>query len=259
VRLAATVAFGLAFSGHALAADLRRPAPVPADPPTAWGGLYVGAHAGYGWNDAAVSDTFSAPGFGPLGSTTSFMEKLTGGIWGGQIGYNWQFGSLVAGAEADVSGTGQLFNQPYGCDVGGAVVPGCTVHPKDSVRWSATARARLGYAVDRYLFYVTGGGAWQNLGSFGHVTIAGAGGWDIFNTRTTRAGYTIGGGVEAALYGKWSVGLEYLFIDTGTKQTANVVLPAGLGGALGAPPGTSVFETHALTDNIVRLRLNFRP
>jgi len=62
------------------------------------------------------------------------------------------------------------------------------------VRWFATTRGRLGYAVDRYLFYVTGGAAWQNLGSYGHVTIAGVGGWDVFDTRTTRAGYTIGGG-----------------------------------------------------------------
>jgi outer membrane immunogenic protein len=259
VRVTGTMALGLIMGGQALAADLRIPARVPVDPQPTWAGFYVGANIGYGSNHATVTDTFLAPGIGALGPTTSFTEKLKGGVWGGQVGYNWQFGKLVVGAEADFSGSDQLFNQAYACDVGGAVVPGCTVYPNDRVRWFATARGRLGYAVDRFLVYATGGAAWQNLGSSGHVTLAGVGGWDVFNTNTTRAGYSVGGGVEAALFGKWSLGLEYLFIDTGTKQTANVALPAGLAAALGAPPGTTVYETHRLTDNIVRVRLNLRP
>jgi outer membrane immunogenic protein len=261
VRATVIVALGLAIGGQAAAADLRIPAPVPVlmEPQTDWAGFYVGANAGYGWNHAALSDSFSAPGFGALGATTFSSEKLNGGVWGGQIGYNWQFGRVVAGLEADLNGTGQLFNQPFACDVGGAIVPGCTVFPKDRIRWFGTARARLGFTVDRWLVYATGGAALQNLGSDGHVEVAGVGGWDIFKTSTTRVGYSVGAGVEAALYSKWSLGVEYLFIDTGTKTTANVALPAGLNAVLGAPPGTTIFETHRLSDQIVRVRLNFRP
>ena len=36
-------------------------------------------------------------------------------------------------------------------------------HPKE--RWLATARGRLGYPVDKWLFYVTGGAAWAKIDS----------------------------------------------------------------------------------------------
>jgi outer membrane immunogenic protein len=259
VRTIIIAALGVIISGPTVAADLRRPAPVAAGPQVDWTGLYLGGNVGYGWNHAVVADTFSAPGFGSLGPTTYLAENLNGAIWGGQIGHNWQFRTLVLGLEADFNGSRQVFDQPYGCDVGGVPVPGCTVYPKDRIRWFGTARARAGFAVDRWLIYVTGGGAWQNLGSDGHVTIAGVGGWDVFSTSTTRFGYTVGVGAEAVVFGKWSMGVEYLFLDTGTKTTANAVLPAGLSATLGAPATTAVYETHRLTDQVVRLRLNFRP
>jgi outer membrane immunogenic protein len=257
----AFVAFGLTISGQSIAADLRRPAPapIPAEPKSEWTGFYFGGNVGYGWNHAVVNDSFLLAGFGPISPDTRYAENLKGAVWGGQIGYNWQVGNFVVGLEADFNGTSQIFDQPFACDLGGAIVPGCTVYPKDTIRWFGTGRGRAGFAVDRWLVYVTGGGAWQNLGSTGRVQMAGVGSWDIFNTSTTRFGYSVGAGVEAAVFGRWSFGVEYLFIDTGTKTTANVVLPAGLTAALGAPAGTMLYETHRLSDNIVRLRLNFRP
>jgi outer membrane immunogenic protein len=198
------------------------------------------------------------PGVGPIAPDSHLTENLKGVVGGGQIGYNWQFGSLVVGLEADINGTRQVYDQPFACDVGGAAVPGCTVFPKDTIRWYGTARGRAGFAVDRFLVYVTGGAAWQNLGSSGQVQWTGVGAWDLFNTSTTRFGYSVGAGIEAAISGRWSVGAEYLFIDTGTNKTANVPLPAGLSSALGAP-GATVLETHRLSDHIFRVRLNFRP
>ena len=257
------ICLGLAVAGPAAAADIPRPILTKAEPqltstPT-WAGLYFGGNVGYGWNHAVVADTFSVPGFGTLGPTSFLTDNLNGGVWGGQIGYNWQFGNVVLGLEADFNGTRQKFDQPYPCDVGGAVVPGCTVFPKDRIAWFSTARSRIGYAMDRWLVYVTGGAAWQNLRSDGRATIAGVGSWDVFSTSTTRVGYSIGAGAEAALSSKWSLGLEYLYMNTGTKLTANTTLPVGLSGALGAPPTTMVYETHHLTDQVVRVRLNFRP
>jgi outer membrane immunogenic protein len=261
MRATVIAVIGLTISGQVMAADLRRPAPAPShvEPQSEWTGFYFGASVGYGWNHAAVTDSFSAPGIGSLGPDTHLGENLDGAVWGGQIGYNWQFGSIVVGLEADFNGSRQLFDKPDVCDVAGTVVPGCIVYPKDVIRWFGTARGRAGFTVDRLLVYVTGGAAWQNLGSSGRVEITGVNTWDIFNTSTTRFGYSIGAGVERIVLGKWSVGAEYLFLDTGTKTTANVALPASLAGTLGAPPGTSVYETHRLSDQIVRLRVNFRP
>lgn len=256
------ICLGLAVASPAAAADMpmltKAPIAPQAEPRTTWSGFYSGGNVGYGWNHAVVADTFSVPGFGTLGPTTTLTENLNGAVWGGQIGYNWQLNSLVFGLEADFNGSAQKFAEPYACDVGGAVVPGCTVFPKDRIGWFSTARGRIGYAVDRYLVYATGGAAWQSLKSDGHVTIAGAGGWDVFSTSTTRSGFTVGGGAEAALSSNWSLGLEYLYLDTGTKTTANTTLPVGLSATLGAPPTTTVYETHHLTDQIVRLKLNYR-
>jgi outer membrane immunogenic protein len=253
------IGLGIAINGQVFAADLRRPVLAPAAPQTDWSGFYVGGNIGYGWNHAVLTDSFSAPGFGQLGITTVTTENLNGPVWGGQVGYNWQVGKVVLGLETDLNATRQIFNQPSACNVGGAIVPGCTVYPTDRIQWFGTLRGRVGVAMDRWLLYATGGAAWQNLRSDGQVTVAGAGGWDIFSTSTTRFGYSVGAGVETALLGKWSLGLEYLFLDTGTKTTVNTALPAGLSAAVGAPPGTAVYETHRLADQIVRLRLNFRP
>ncbi len=251
------------IAGSALAADLSPTAPVAVAPQAEnpaydWNGIYFGANIGYGWNHAALTDSFSAPGVGVLGQTTTTTENLNGLVGGGQVGYNWQRNHLVLGAEADFDLSGQVFNKASGCDVGGILIPGCTIHPLDSIQWVSTLRGRAGWAVDRWLLYVTGGLAWQNLQSEGSVSIPGAGQWEVFSTSTPRTGYVVGGGAEAALAGGWSVGIEYLFIDTGTHPTANTALPGSLDATLGGPAGTSIYETHHLTDQLLRLRVNFR-
>lgn len=120
----------------ALAADLpthkgEPMAPAPAYAPAfTWGGLYVGINGGYGY--AATGNTnFASP---------------NGGLVGGTVGYNWQMGQIVYGAEADFD---------YGfTKQSNSFAFGNTTY---KTNWMTTERLRLGYAVDRALFYVTGG------------------------------------------------------------------------------------------------------
>ncbi len=63
-------------------------------------------------------------------------------------------------------------------------------------------RGRLGYAYDRYLIYGTGGVA------FGDIKNAGA--------STTRTGWTLGAGIEAALTSNVTGRLEYRHTDLGS-------------------------------------------
>lgn len=89
------VAFSSVFS--ASAADLRRPvykAPSYLSPAPIynWTGFYIGAHGGYGWSNFSGDGTF-----GP-GSATA-----KGFLGGGQLGYNYQIGQFVIGAEADAA------------------------------------------------------------------------------------------------------------------------------------------------------------
>src|SRR5215510_15943411 len=94
---------------------------VPAVPlmPVNWTGIYFGANAGYGWAQGS-SNTVFAGGF-TGGTTTPFGRGATelggtglsssssprGGIAGGQIGFNWQAGMVVFGAELDAEWSGQ--------------------------------------------------------------------------------------------------------------------------------------------------------
>ena len=257
MRIFPLVGLGVALSGSAFAAESPKASSLGQSEHD-WSGVYVGANVGYGRNHADVADTFSAPGFGALGTTTHTSLSMNGAIGGGQIGYNLQRGRIVFGLEGDFQSSGQRDKHPYGCDVGGASVPGCTVYPNDQIQWFATLRARAGITKDRWLLYGSVGPAWQNLHSSGVVTISGVGSWNVFSSSTTRTGYALSSGVEGAVNDRWSVGLEYLRIDTGRHETANISLPSGLNAALGGPPGTAIDETHRLTDNIVRLKVNFR-
>jgi outer membrane immunogenic protein len=114
LSLAAAVALAATLS-TAFAADLSyKAAPLPAPALPSWTGFYIGANGGYGWSSfdtAFVPDPAGAfVAVGDLAGPTSFNTRATGGIFGGQIGYNWQTGNWVLGVEGDfdvgsISGT----------------------------------------------------------------------------------------------------------------------------------------------------------
>jgi opacity protein-like surface antigen len=82
----------------AAAADLPPPVYVPAAQVFSWTGFYIGANAGYGWSNAS----------GTLTTTTGsepFNFTGNGFVGGAQMGYNWQVGPAVFGAEADFQRT----------------------------------------------------------------------------------------------------------------------------------------------------------
>ncbi|HEY4140068.1 MAG TPA: outer membrane protein [Pseudolabrys sp.] len=203
----------VSFAGAASAADMPARMPMKAVPYLAvynWTGFYVGANIGYGWG----RDTAG-------GSSTS----LNGVIGGGQIGYNWQMNNLVLGLETDFQGSGQRADATGG---------GATL--TERVRYFGTVRGRLGYAWDRTLVYVTGGYAYTNVGAdltFGGLTAS---------SNTTKSGYTVGGGVEYAFAGPWSVKAEYLYVDSGTTTLT-------VGGISG--------DVH-VKNNIGRIGINYR-
>src|SRR5215475_1020287 len=62
-----------------------------------WSGFYVGANGGGGWTDP--SWTFPVNSFYLTNAPKSFSTDLSGGLAGGQIGFNKQFGSYVLGVE----------------------------------------------------------------------------------------------------------------------------------------------------------------
>jgi outer membrane immunogenic protein len=187
-----------ALSGSAMAADLSRPPPpaytkAPMMPLYNWNGIYLGINGGGGWGRSRLDF--------PLFGTTTGDFNTSGGLVGGTVGFNWQSSAFVFGVEGD----GDWANIKGSAPCPGVV--GFTCNTSDS--WLATARARLGYAANEWLFYVTGGGA------FGDVKTAATG---FSGQSVTRTGWTAGGGIEYGFAPNWSVKVEYLHVDLGTAS-----------------------------------------
>src|ERR1700738_2672730 len=87
------------LSTAATAADMRLPYKAP--PPAAlWTGFYAGLHGGASWGSKSFDYNDFTPG-APFVWESSI--PVNGGLAGGQLGYNLQFGSWLIGVEADAS------------------------------------------------------------------------------------------------------------------------------------------------------------
>jgi outer membrane immunogenic protein len=195
----------LGFTAGAMAADLpARVAPVaPAFTPVpvfTWTGFYVGLQAGYTWgeddNDLVV--TTGPAAFGGVASA-----DLEGFVGGAHAGFNYQFGSVVAGLEADIEG--------LAADGDVAVVaPAGTLAISSEINFQGSLRARLGFAFDRALIYATGGLAFVNYDATYAFTPA-AGGFTVVDFDDTLWGWTIGAGIEYAITNNITTRVEYRY------------------------------------------------
>jgi outer membrane immunogenic protein len=195
-KIIVTAAALAAMSQVAAAADMPERAPpykspmYSPEPVSSWTGFYIGVNAGYGWANTSV-DGFSG------------SSNLNGFVGGGQIGFNWQGASpLVLGIEADFQGTGQNHT-----DTG--TLLGVAYSVKQELPWLGTVRGRVGYATGPVLIYATGGLAYLNY----KMTASALG--TSASSDTSKAGWTLGGGVEWMFAPRWSVKAEYLYVDTG--------------------------------------------
>ncbi|MER9433327.1 outer membrane protein [Mesorhizobium sp. M0618] len=179
-------------SGNAFAADALDSAPVAYD----WTGAYVGAQIGYGWGDVDSHDSEIGSGF----SDWSDSWKSNGVLGGIHLGYNQAFDSYVLGVEGDIEGSGASGSVD-------SVFAG-TIKTKIDVQGSL--RARLGYAMGPALLYATGGLAVAHF----HTNYDDGATTD--STSNTKAGWTVGAGVEYAFSPKWTTRVEYRYSDFGT-------------------------------------------
>lgn len=178
----------LAASFSAQAADMPRPIYKGVRSVVAyynWTGFYVGINGGYAWGTSEWT-------------TPAINTSPSGWLIGGTLGYNYQMGSVVLGIEGDFD---------Y-ADVRGTAACGAFVC-ETKTTYLGTIRGRLGYAFDRFMPYVTGGGAYGDIkaSSTDPATTGGS---------ASKFGWTVGGGLEYAFLGNWSAKIEYLYVDLGT-------------------------------------------
>jgi outer membrane immunogenic protein len=234
----------------ATAADLPRKsvpyeAPVQRLPVFTWTGFYVGVNGGYdfqtGKSRLIGTPGLVASGLVPLGAQKTLGDGFTAGA---TIGYNYQFGSYVAGLEADLN------YLDVGKRVTTIIAPVTTIQTQDS-NYLGTVRGRLGVTFDRFLIYGTAGLAIGEAKASTTIT-AGPSIW-TGSKNSTRVGWTAGAGVEYALNTNWSVKAEYLYYDLGrTTVLAPLVAGAGLGA------GVSGVTRAQNNGNIVRAGINYK-
>jgi outer membrane immunogenic protein len=272
---AAVAAGVIVSSGAASAADLA-PRPYIKAPPIVaavydWTGFYVGANLGWSFGRARTDVTVAGA---PFASTSQRMEGILGGL---QAGYNWQSGPAVFGLETDIQATDQkgssrlfgfipgtpdipavpctLFDPPApACipNTGSPAIPGTpsvtsVVNYQNKLPWFGTLRGRLGFTpAERWLVYATGGLAYGEVTTNETLNVNGA--IASLSTNRTRLGWTVGAGVEAALWSNWTAKLEYLYIDFGTINDT----------LTGIAPITPIVTGSRVTDQILRVGLNYR-
>jgi outer membrane immunogenic protein len=254
------------MAGMSFAADLPvsgpyRSGPFIARQPVEWTGIYFGANAGYGWGQYSSNVVFTGlvtnPAPFPSGTTTPFGLGATelsgtrfagsgspgGAIAGGQIGFNWQAGMFVFGAEMDGQWSGQENTFTVTCGAN------CTATESIKIRSLATGRGRFGLAFDWLMPYVTAGAALVNGLNNLSMTVAGTTASFAPLSHST-LGWTAGAGVEVALWSNWSAKLEYLYISA-NGATKVAPIPNALGVGFASTPGD-------YRDNVVRVGFNYR-
>ena len=215
----------LLTSVAAFAADLpsRQAPPVFLPPPPipvfTWTGFYVGAQVGYAFGQ----DGHFVPTEG-----ARFTGTDHGVIGGGHVGYNFSTQSIpvigqvagalgglpVIGGFAGAGGVVGIEGDVDGSGYRGAVqnpITATIVHTDIPIQGSV--RGRVGIAVDRALFFATGGVAFGEI-RHDYVTATGI----VFPFSPTRVGFTVGGGVEYAFTNNVSLRAEYRYTDFGDRS-----------------------------------------
>ncbi len=224
-----------AFAADAVTTTEPTPAPLPVASTYNWSGAYVGAQAGYAWGDSVGGDYVKTTGaVDVLGAVDP--HGFLGGL---HVGYNYQFtNNIVLGAEGDIN-FANLKGSANPLHTGSGVgVPGNSATAE--MDWNGSVRARVGYAIDRFLPYMTGGVA---FGRYKFTPTYAATG-PLPGSRT-QTGWTIGAGLEYALSDHLTTRIEYRYTDFGSAKYDI--------------PGFAAFETRVkLKTNDVRIGLTYK-
>ncbi len=219
---------GLSAATPTLAADLPRKAPIVA-PVYNWTGIYAGVSAGARWSDTTWTteclNGIAGCGGAALNTHNPVSFDSTAARLGGYLGYNWQVApTWLVGLEADIAWGN---NSKTETGIPGTIAAAAALAATgDSAsvkeKWDGSLRARLGYLVTpTWLIYATGGVAWQRADLTASCTgvvaasqcLAGLSASETYST--TKAGWTVGGGMEAAFWGNWLGRIEYRYADYG--------------------------------------------
>jgi outer membrane immunogenic protein len=227
--LFASVSLGvLGLLSPALGADLAvyTKAPAIATPLYDWSGFYVGVFGGGGYGNHNLNNALGRAGFANF--TVNYSSS--GGLAGGEVGYNAQSGNYLVGIEAD----------GFWSDIKGNDNFALGSDDASKLRWGGTVRGRGGITVDRLLLFFTGGWAY---GDIVHTNTDPVFGIDQFTNN--RSGLTGGGGIAYAITNELLGKIEYRYYDFGRYSRA-------------APTNGQLPYTVDTTYSVVTLGLDYK-
>lgn len=257
--LGSVAVLALSAAGAANAADLPVKAPPPPAPIYDWTGFYMGLNAGAAW--ASYDPLTSTTPDGIISGATGRVNaaganqsiRSLGFIGGSQAGYNWQWGHLVTGIEADFD---------YLHVNGATVSPSVRLGPTSQVvigsygdaNWLATVRPRIGWAANNWLFYATGGLAVTDINDDFTLTAGIPAGANIMLqagriNNDIEAGYAVGGGIETGITDRLSLRVEYLHVDFGRLNAPT---------STDSHPAQIVTQSADFRSDMARVGFNYR-
>ena len=226
-------AFLAGFVGIAPASSAEAPKDAPFNTAVDWSGLYAGVHGGYGWSSVDTN----------LGNL-----HVDGWLGGGHVGLQRQFDRWVVGIEASYS-----FGELDGSRT--VAFGGNPLRLDAAISDLLLVTGRLGYAWDDRLLYIKAGYAAADVevGStyLGQTTQA----------KSRLDGWTAGFGLERMLTANIAIGLEYNYIDLGSKSIAVAAPPVILSAPMIAvppqPPKLSKIDPDEIHTVFARLTFRF--
>jgi outer membrane immunogenic protein len=227
--------------------EMKQVAPEPL-PECNWTGFHIGIHGGYDWGDMQWIDSdnsiFPSTGGNELPETLSDQE-MTGFFGGLQLGYDYQWHSLVFGIEGEFS---------YSEAATKALESfGNTNHDRFWVRsdWTGSFAGRVGYAWHKFLLYGKGGGVVAHIKAHQNHPPD-----DVFRADDTRWAPMAGVGLEYMINCNWSMKLEYRH-DFYGRQAIDGTLNEAIDSTGGGGPEHETYDID-MTHNTLQFGLNYR-
>jgi outer membrane immunogenic protein len=211
--------------------------------PYNWTGAYAGINLGTIWTGSHL--TANQNNFVSESGTYSQNVDSTNFNPGFQFGYLHQLDHhIVVGGEAD-------FSYPATNSSATTLYPEINAYDRFSVRnnLQGSLRVRAGYALDRFLPFITAGVSFASMGLYYDNEEQNSA--NSYSTSTAQAGWVLGGGLEYGVLDNLSVRTEYIYTDYGNALNMAIPNLTGVQDAFGA--------AHVnMSTNVLRAAVNYR-
>ncbi len=186
-----------------------------------WSGFTIGAKTGavysqFDLQTAIQSETLLNPDYANIVNNAGRLRlDRWGFISGIEGGYDWQINTILLGIKSDFQSLSTYGEIHSGALLSPNGINKAVITSYANNNWLFTARPRVGFIVDRWLLYATGGLALslvQNDFVFSDYNfLSDSTQFSSRRSRHWKAGYVIGGGIETSLTNHISLIAEYLY------------------------------------------------